>query len=114
MPSDRSVTACNGAIRPIDNRICVGQNKSPHSVGTSRRERIYRVESGSITLPTAEEVKRLKSFDTLSKIGSKTRFCRTHATDHETNLAFSGIRRDNFLTIFLIKVYLYDNIFTII
>lgn len=50
----------------------------------------------------------------LPKIAIKTNFCRTHTTNHETNLAFSGIRHDNFLTIFLIKVYLYDNIFTII
>ena len=54
------------------------------------------------------------SLDTLPKIAIKTNFCRTRATNHETNLAIFGIRRDNFLTIFLIKVYLYDNIFTII
>lgn len=57
--------------------------------------------------------KKYLSSDTLPKIARKSRFCRTRATNHETNLAFSGIRRDNFLTIFLIKVYLYDNIFTI-
>lgn len=50
----------------------------------------------------------------LPKIAIKTNFCRTRATNYETNLAFSGIRRDNFLTIFLIKFYQYDNIFTII
>lgn len=58
--------------------------------------------------------KILLSSDTLSKIAIKTNFCRTRATNHETNLAIFGIRRDNFLTIFLIKFYQYDNIFTII
>lgn len=58
--------------------------------------------------------KKYLSSNTLSKIARKTNFYRTRATNYETNLAFSGIRRDNFLTIFLIKFYQYDNIFTII